>query len=205
MELWSNVEKEKAAKQERAAARQPANKGAAAAAKPSVSRGDEQRLLLHAAGVSDIPVDGRLPSSRATDTGEDKLPAHSSSPVESTALTGHGREEEAGETEQQSAAGPVGGGPLMTGGPDTDKEQGGGGPATPGTAIAHLNHKDPGVAEERGATAGSGTPLLPAIVWILRRPSEQASMQAICPRGPTTVSGLCSSQLQGSHLVVCSS
>ncbi|CAL8467848.1 g7386 [Coccomyxa elongata] len=150
MELWSNVEKEKAAKQERAAARQPADIGAAAAAKPSVSRGDEQRLLLHAAGGSDIPIYGRSPNSRATDPGEDKLPAHSSSPVESTALTGHGPEEEAEEAEQQSAAEPVGGGPLLYGEPNTDKEQGGDVPAAPGTPTTYLNHSVPGLAEEHG-------------------------------------------------------
>lgn len=157
MELWSNVEKEKAAKQERAAARQPADTGAAAAAEPSVSRGDEQRLLLHAAGGSDIPINGHSSSSRATDPGEDKLPAHSSSPVESTALTGHGREEEAEEAEQQRAPGPVGDGPLLFGEPNTDKEQGGDAPAAPGTPTTHLNHSVFGLAEEHGATAASGT------------------------------------------------
>ncbi|KAK9909503.1 hypothetical protein WJX75_003257 [Coccomyxa subellipsoidea] len=49
MELWSNVEKEKAAKQERTAARQAAGKPAATS-KPAAGRGDEERLLLHAAG-----------------------------------------------------------------------------------------------------------------------------------------------------------
>ena len=173
MELWSNVEKEKAAKQERAAARQPADKGAAAA-KPTVSRGDEQHLLLHAAGGSDIPIHLHSPSSRATDSGEEKLPAHSSSPVESPALKGQGREEEAEGRGQQSAAGSVGGGPLLTGGPDNDKEQDVDGPATTGTATTPLNHNVPGLAQEGGATGVSGT-ALPAVAALLRKTPPRAS------------------------------
>ncbi|EIE20926.1 MFS general substrate transporter [Coccomyxa subellipsoidea C-169] len=129
MELWSNVEKEKAAKQERTAARQAAGKDVG---RRSESRGDEERLLLHAAG-------GGHPAG-------DRLPADSVAwPKGQGSVGGHDTRD--GEAEQNGSAGPAGAGEPESGGP-TGREQ-------EAAQQATLDARDD--SDGRAAVASAGT------------------------------------------------
>ncbi len=116
MELWSNVEKEKAAKQERTAARQAAGKDVG---RRSESRGDEERLLLHAAGGGH-PAGDRLPADSAAGPKGQGAVGMSRSEGGDASAGGHDTRE--GEAEQNGRAGPAGAGEPEKGGP-TGREQ----------------------------------------------------------------------------------
>ena len=155
MELWSNVEKEKAAKQERTAARQAAGKPAATS-KPAAGRGDEERLLLHAAGGGDPPRDGH-PAAVLDEQG-----AHSPGTSHSGGanVASGGLESREGEAEQLGGAGPAGAGKPMDA-EATGREQGVAEQVTAGASGGQADDSSAGAAATTsGATAAGGVQLL---------------------------------------------